>query len=77
MILTVNLYYEILYLALLTKNANPDKYSYSGYGIGFDVRGSFSLSDRIGFVKIVIILGVDNISSLGILMIEKRYINTW
>ena len=24
--------------AWLTKNANPDKYGYSGYGIGFDAR---------------------------------------
>ena len=27
----------------LTKNADPDKYSYSGYGIGFDTRGYHSL----------------------------------
>ena len=26
----------------LTKNADPDKYSYSGYGIGFDSRSLFS-----------------------------------
>ena len=26
----------------LTKNADIDKYEYSGYGIGFDRRGSFS-----------------------------------
>ena len=26
----------------LTKNADIDKYQYSGYGIGFDRRGSFS-----------------------------------
>ena len=26
----------------LTKNADIDKYGYSGYGIGFDRRGSFS-----------------------------------
>ena len=26
----------------ITKNANIDKYGYSGYGIGFDRRGSFS-----------------------------------
>ena len=25
----------------LTKNADPDKYSYSGYGIGFDLRALF------------------------------------
>ena len=27
----------------LTKYADPDKYSYSGYGIGFHASGSFSL----------------------------------
>ena len=27
----------------LTKNADPDKYEYSGYGIGFDTGGSFLL----------------------------------
>ena len=26
----------------MTKNADIDKYQYSGYGIGFDRRGSFS-----------------------------------
>ena len=29
----------------LTKNADPDKYKYSGYGIGFDSRSDFSLPD--------------------------------
>ena len=28
----------------LTKNADIDKYGYSGYGIGFDRRSSFSYS---------------------------------
>ena len=28
----------------LTKNADIDKYGYSGYGIGFDRRSSFSFS---------------------------------
>ena len=33
----------------LTKNADIDKYGYSGYGIGFDRRGIFSfLGDRFG-----------------------------
>ena len=30
----------------LTKNADPDKYSYSRYGIGFDSRSYFSLPDK-------------------------------
>ena len=29
----------------LTNNADPDKYKYSGYGIGFDSRSKFSLHD--------------------------------
>ena len=42
----------------LTKNADPDKYSYSGCGILFDIRGSFSL--KIGvFSRNVIIFGTD------------------
>ena len=28
----------------LNKNADIDKYGYSGYGIGFDRRGNFSFS---------------------------------
>ena len=35
----------------MTKNADPDKYKNSGYGVGFDARGSFSLSDGSGFGK--------------------------
>ena len=42
----------------LTKNADIDKYGYSGYGIGFDRRGSFSFPGG-GFAQNVIILGVD------------------
>ena len=42
----------------LTKNADPDKYSYSGYGIGFDTRGQYSLpAGSVG--KNVIIFGID------------------
>ena len=42
----------------LTKNSDIDKYKYSGYVIGFDRHGSFSLSG-IGLGKNVIIFGVD------------------
>ena len=28
-----------------TKNADSDKYKYSGYGIGFDLHSEFSLAD--------------------------------
>ena len=34
--------------ASLTKNANINKYKYSGYGIGFDRRGSFSFGNAAG-----------------------------
>ena len=49
--------------AKLTKKVDSDKYSYSQYGIGFDSRGFFSLSDCSWLGKNVIIFGVDNSSS--------------
>ena len=42
----------------LTKNADIDKYGYSGYGIGFDRRGSFSFPGG-GYGQNVLISGVD------------------
>ena len=45
----------------LTKNADIDKYGYSGYGIGFDRETSFSFGNDFG--KNVIIFGVDMSSS--------------
>ena len=43
---------------ILTKKAGIDKYGYSGYGIGFDRKSSFSFpSDR--FSQNVIIFGKD------------------
>ena len=42
----------------LTKNADIDKYEYSGYGIGFDRKGSFSFAGG-GYGQNVIIFGVD------------------
>ena len=42
----------------LNKNADIDKYGYSGYGIGFDRRGSFSFPSG-GFGQNVLIFGVD------------------
>ena len=41
-----------------TKNADIDKYEYSGYRIGFDRRGSFSSPDG-GYGQNVLIFGVD------------------
>ena len=46
----------------LTKNADIDKYGYSGYGIGFDRRSSFSFPGG-GFGQNVLIFGVDMSSS--------------
>ena len=42
----------------LTKNIDIDKYGYSGYGIGFDRRGSFSFPGG-GYGQNVLIFGVD------------------
>ena len=47
----------------LTGNADIDKYQYSGYGIGFDRKRSFSFPG-IGFGQNVIIFGVDVSSSV-------------
>ena len=57
---------------ILTKNADIDKYGYSGYGIGFDRRGSFSFPGG-GFGQNVIIFGVDMSSSAHIDN-KKKYI---
>ena len=46
----------------LTKNADIDKYKYSGYRIGFDRRSNFSFPGG-GFDQHVIIFGVDISSS--------------
>ena len=49
----------------LTKNAEIDKYRYSGYGIGFDRRSSFSFPGA-GFGQNIIIFGADMNSSIHI-----------
>ena len=49
----------------LTKNADVDNYNYSGYGIGFDRRGSFSFPSG-GFGQNVIVFGADMNSSIHI-----------
>ena len=45
----------------LTKNADIDKYKYSGYGIGFDRPEEFSFGNGLG--KNCIIFGADLSSS--------------
>ena len=49
----------------LTKNVDIDKYGYSGYGIGFDRRSSFSFPSG-GFGQNVLIFGADMSSSVHI-----------
>ena len=50
---------------ILTKNADIDKYQYSGYRIGFDRKSSFSFPGG-GFGQNVIIFGADMSSSAHI-----------
>ena len=68
--LTVGQYFMLrnsLFRAVkFTKNADPDKYKYSGNGIGFDVSGSILLSNGNGFGKNVIIFHADMSSSVHI-----------
>ena len=47
----------------ITKNANPSKYSYSGYGIGFDSSSLFWIP-IVCRVENAIIFGVDKSSSV-------------
>ena len=41
----------------LTNHVDVDQNKYSGYGIGFDRKGSYSIADEIG--RNVVIFGVD------------------
>ena len=59
----------------LTKNVDIEKYKYSGYGIGFDGRSSFSFSSS-GFGQNVLIFGAD-MSTSTYIAIKKRHISTW
>ena len=56
----------------LTKNADIEKYKYSGYGIGFDRRGIFSFPGG-GFGQNVLIFGADMSSSPHIDNKKKIY----
>ena len=57
----------------LTKDGDPDKNSYSGYGIGFDTCGTFSLSYDSGFGKHVVKFGV---SDTSLVYADNRKSNT-
>ena len=56
----------------LTKNADIDKYGYSGYGIGFDRRSSFSFPGG-EFGQNVLIFGAHMSCSAPIIMRKKTY----
>ena len=56
----------------LTKNADIGKYGYSGYGIGFDRRSSFSFPGG-GFGQNILIFGVDLSSSVHTDYKKKTY----
>ena len=60
----------------LTKNADIDKYKYSGYGIGYNRKVSFSFPST-GLGRNVIIFGVDMSSSTKIDNKKKGYFNSW
>ena len=55
-----------------TKHVNIDRYGYSGYGVGFDRKGSFSFSGG-GYDQNVLIFGVDMSSSIHIDNKKKIY----
>ena len=57
----------------LTTNADLDRYIYSGYSIGFDASGRFSLSDGSGFGKIVIIFGAHMSSSVHMIIRKQIF----
>ena len=59
----------------LTKNADIDKYGYSGYGIGFDRGSSFTFPGG-GLGQKVIIFGADMSSSVHVDN-KKRHFNYW
>ena len=55
----------------LTKNANPDKYEYSGYGIEFDIHSHILLPDG-SWDKIIVTFGADMSSSVHFDNKKKR-----
>ena len=54
-----------IWCSTLTKNADIDKYRYSGYGTGFDRRSSFSFPGG-GFGQNIIVFVADMISSIHV-----------
>ena len=71
------LHEKIVYLVgagILTKNADINKYGYSGYGIGFDRRVYWVLFSGGGYDQNILIFGVD-MSFSAHTDNKKRYIN--
>ena len=64
---------SLFWAVKLTKNADPDKYKYSGHGTGFDARARFLLSDGNRFGKNVVIFDAD-MSSLVYTDNKKKHI---
>ena len=60
----------------LTKNADIDKYKYSGYGIGFDRYGESSFGNR-GFDRNCITFGADLSNSSHANNKKKQYSCPW
>ena len=56
----------------LTKKSDVDSYEYSGYGIGFDRKSSFSIPGG-GFGQNVLIFGADISSSVHVDNKKKTY----
>ena len=48
----------------LTKNADFDKYKYSGYGIGFDGKGFYLIGNEIGRNVIIFRVNMDSSTNL-------------
>ena len=59
----------------MAKNADINRYKYSGYGIGFDRHGSYSHPSG-GNGRNVIIFGVDMSLSTKVDNREKRYFDS-
>ena len=60
----------------LTKNCNPDKYSYSRYYIECDYGPLFTVQ-KFDWSKNVVIFGIETNLALHIDNKKKRYFNPW
>lgn len=74
--LSLTLKYCLFGTVKLTKNDDPDKCSYSGYGIDFDSCSLFSFP-TFDWSKNLVIFGVNNISLFHIDNKKARYLSPW